>query len=92
MLARALQHEVDHLQGVLYIDRMNSAAKAEPRGPPQAVAKGRRGQPQPQAGAARQASACQQRPSLAVAVEVSQAEPTGCRQADAPRTPTREEL
>ena len=28
MLARALQHEVDHLQGVLYIDRMNSAAKA----------------------------------------------------------------
>ena len=28
MLARAIQHEVDHLQGVLYIDRMNSAAKA----------------------------------------------------------------
>lgn len=28
MLARALQHEIDHLQGVLYIDRMNSAAKA----------------------------------------------------------------
>ena len=28
MLARALQHEVDHLHGVLYIDRMNSAAKA----------------------------------------------------------------
>ena len=28
MLARALQHEVDHLGGVLYIDRMNSAAKA----------------------------------------------------------------
>lgn len=28
MLSRALQHEVDHLQGVLYIDRMNSAAKA----------------------------------------------------------------
>jgi peptide deformylase len=28
MLARALQHEVDHLQGVLFIDRMNSAAKA----------------------------------------------------------------
>ncbi len=27
MLARALQHEVDHLQGVLFIDRMNSAAK-----------------------------------------------------------------
>ena len=28
MLSRALQHEVDHLQGVLFIDRMNSAAKA----------------------------------------------------------------
>jgi peptide deformylase len=28
MLARALQHEVDHLHGVLFIDRMNSAAKA----------------------------------------------------------------
>ena len=27
MLARAIQHEVDHLQGVLYIDRMNSATK-----------------------------------------------------------------
>ena len=27
MLARAIQHEVDHLGGVLYIDRMNSATK-----------------------------------------------------------------
>ena len=26
--ARALQHEVDHLNGILFIDRMNSAAKA----------------------------------------------------------------
>ena len=28
MLARALQHEVDHLNGILFISRMNSAAKA----------------------------------------------------------------
>ena len=28
LLARALQHEVDHLHGVLFIDRMSSAAKA----------------------------------------------------------------
>jgi len=28
LLARALQHEVDHLNGILFIDRMNSAAKA----------------------------------------------------------------
>jgi peptide deformylase len=27
LLARAIQHEFDHLQGVLFIDRMNSAAK-----------------------------------------------------------------
>ena len=27
-LARALQHEVDHLNGILFIDRMNSASKA----------------------------------------------------------------
>ena len=26
-LARALQHEVDHLNGILFIDRMNSATK-----------------------------------------------------------------
>jgi len=28
LLARALQHEVDHLNGVLFIDRLNSATKA----------------------------------------------------------------
>ena len=28
LLARALQHEVDHLHGVLFIDRMNSATRA----------------------------------------------------------------
>lgn len=28
LLGRALQHEVDHLNGVLFIDRMNSATKA----------------------------------------------------------------
>ncbi|MGA8659822.1 MAG: peptide deformylase [Chthoniobacterales bacterium] len=28
LLSRAAQHEVDHLNGVLFIDRMNSAAKA----------------------------------------------------------------
>ena len=28
MLARAIQHEVDHLQGVLFTSRMNSATKA----------------------------------------------------------------
>jgi len=28
LLSRALQHEVDHLHGVLFIDRMSSAAKA----------------------------------------------------------------
>jgi len=28
LLARALQHEVDHLNGVLFIDRMNSATRA----------------------------------------------------------------
>jgi peptide deformylase len=27
LLARAIQHEVDHLNGILFIDRMNSAAK-----------------------------------------------------------------
>ncbi len=27
LLARAFQHEVDHLNGILFIDRMNSAAK-----------------------------------------------------------------
>lgn len=28
LLARALQHEVDHLNGILFIDRMNSAMRA----------------------------------------------------------------
>jgi peptide deformylase len=28
LLARALQHETDHLNGVLFIDRMNTATKA----------------------------------------------------------------
>jgi peptide deformylase len=28
LLARALQHEVDHLNGILFIDRMNSVTKA----------------------------------------------------------------
>ena len=27
LLARALQHEVDHLNGILFVDRMNSATK-----------------------------------------------------------------
>ena len=28
LLSRALQHEIDHLNGILFIDRMSSAAKA----------------------------------------------------------------
>ena len=28
LLSRALQHELDHLNGILFIDRMSSAAKA----------------------------------------------------------------
>jgi peptide deformylase len=32
LLARAVQHEVDHLNGVLFIDRMTPEAKAELRG------------------------------------------------------------
>ena len=28
LLARAIQHEVDHLNGILFVDRMSSAAKA----------------------------------------------------------------
>jgi len=28
LLARALQHEIDHLNGILFIDRMSSATKA----------------------------------------------------------------
>ena len=29
LLARAVQHEVDHLNGILFIDRMSAAAKSE---------------------------------------------------------------
>jgi len=32
MLARAVQHEVDHLNGVLFIDRMDSATRASLKG------------------------------------------------------------
>jgi peptide deformylase len=32
LLARALQHEVDHLNGILFIDRMNAAQKASVAG------------------------------------------------------------
>lgn len=32
LLARALQHETDHLNGILFIDRMNSAAKSTLKG------------------------------------------------------------
>lgn len=32
LLARALQHEVDHLNGVLFIDRMNSATRVGLKG------------------------------------------------------------
>jgi peptide deformylase len=28
LLARALQHEIDHLNGILFVDRMSSGAKA----------------------------------------------------------------
>jgi peptide deformylase len=31
LLSRAVQHETDHLNGILFIDRMTSAAKAEHR-------------------------------------------------------------
>lgn len=32
MLARCIQHEVDHLNGILFIDRMNSATRASING------------------------------------------------------------
>ena len=32
LLARAIQHETDHLNGVLFIDRMSSASKTGLRG------------------------------------------------------------
>jgi peptide deformylase len=28
LLARALQHEVDHLHGILFVDRLSAVAKA----------------------------------------------------------------
>ena len=43
MLARAIQHEVDHLQGVLFTTRMNSATKASLSGRLKRLHKGRRG-------------------------------------------------
>ena len=39
-LARALQHEVDHLNGILFIDRMNSAAKVSLAGKLKRLQKG----------------------------------------------------
>ncbi len=40
LLARAVQHEVDHLNGVLFIDRMNSASKAALAGKLKRLVKG----------------------------------------------------
>ena len=40
-LARALQHEVDHLNGILFIDRMNSATKVSLAGKLKRMQKGR---------------------------------------------------
>lgn len=40
LLARALQHEVDHLQGVLFIDRMNSATRTSLAGKLKRLQKG----------------------------------------------------
>ena len=37
LLGRAVQHEVDHLNGILFIDRMSSAAKASLAGKIEAV-------------------------------------------------------
>jgi peptide deformylase len=44
LLARALQHEVDHLHGVLFIDRMSSAAKASLAGKLKRLQKETRGE------------------------------------------------
>lgn len=41
LLARALQHEVDHLNGVLFTDRMNAAAKASLAGRLKRMVRGR---------------------------------------------------
>ena len=32
LLARAIQHEVDHLNGILFVDRLSAAAKLSVRG------------------------------------------------------------
>src|SRR5438046_2687837 len=37
LLARAVQHETDHLNGILFIDRMSSSSKAELKGELQAL-------------------------------------------------------
>ena len=43
LLARALQHEVDHLHGILFIDRMNSASKVSLAGKLKRLKSGMRG-------------------------------------------------
>ncbi len=43
LLARALQHEVDHLNGVLFIDRMSAASRAALSGKLKRLQKGTRG-------------------------------------------------
>jgi peptide deformylase len=42
LLARAVQHEVDHLNGILFIDRMSSAAKAALAGKLKRLSRGAR--------------------------------------------------
>jgi peptide deformylase len=44
LLARALQHEFDHLHGVLFIDRMSSAAKVSLAGKLKRLQKETRGE------------------------------------------------
>ena len=39
LLARAIQHEVDHLNGILFIDRMSADAKAEVKSEIEAIRK-----------------------------------------------------
>lgn len=43
LLSRALQHEVDHLNGVLFIDRMSAASRAALSGKLKRLQKGTRG-------------------------------------------------
>lgn len=43
LLARAVQHEVDHLNGILFIDRMSSAAKASLAGKLKRLQKAQKG-------------------------------------------------